>query len=73
MIISRIAILLAVLSLLIALYGGSRLVPALLRSGVVFVVAFAVMFLLQITVLNAYRKAKESEYREAEQQDSKNQ
>jgi hypothetical protein len=63
----------AVLSLLIALYGGSRLVPALLRSGVVFVVAFAVMFLLQITVLNAYRKAKESEYRESEQQNPKNQ
>jgi len=66
MIISRIAILLALLSLLIALYGGSRLVPALLRSGVVFLVAFAVMFILQITVINAYRKTKESEYHEGQ-------
>jgi hypothetical protein len=73
MIISRIAILLSLLSLLIALYGGSRLVPALLKSGVVFVVAFAVMFILQITVMNAYRKAKESEYSEAQESNTKKQ
>ena len=72
MIISRIAILLALLSLLIALYGGARLVPALLRSGIVFLVAFAVMFILQMTVMNAYRKAKESEYHEGQETNPEN-
>jgi hypothetical protein len=73
MIISRIAILLALLSFLIALYSGSRLIPAILKSGVVFMVAFAVMFILQITVMNAYRKAKESEYQEGQETNPKNQ
>jgi hypothetical protein len=68
MIITRIALLLALLSLLISVYGGSRLMPALLRSGVVFIVGFAVMFVVQITLIYAYRKAKEAELHEAKEQ-----
>jgi len=64
MIISRVAILLALLSLLIAIYGGSSLLQALIRSGVVFLVAFAVMFVVQTTMLHVYRKVKESEFQE---------
>lgn len=65
MIISRVAMLLALLSLLVAMYSGSTLLPALLRSGVVFLVAFAVMFIVQITLIGVYRKVREDEYREA--------
>jgi len=65
MIISRVAILLALLSLLIAMYSGSPLLHALLRSGVVFLVAYAIMFVVQITVIGVYRKVREAEFREA--------
>ncbi len=64
MIISRIAGLLALLSLLLAIYGGTPLFIALFRSIVVFLVAFVVMFTVQITMIYAYRKAREAEERE---------
>ena len=64
MIISRIAGLLALLSLLLAIYGGTPLFPALFRSIVVFLVAFMVMFVVQLTMIYAYRKAREVEERE---------
>ena len=64
MIISRIAGLLALLSLLLAMYGGAPLFPALFRSIVVFVVAFVVMFIVKITMIYAYRKARDVEERE---------
>lgn len=70
MIISRLAITLALLSLLIAVYGGSPLVSALIRCGVVFVVAFAVLFIVKITLMYVYRKTKESEYGEIEGQET---
>ena len=70
MIISRVAILLALLSLLIALYGGSSLISALLRSGVVFMVAFTVMFTVQLTLMYVYRKVKEAEQRETEAEET---
>jgi hypothetical protein len=69
MIISRIAGLFALLSLLLAVYGGSHLFPALFRSIVVFVVTFIVMFVVQITMIYAYRKAKEAEEREIIEKD----
>jgi ABC-type multidrug transport system permease subunit len=65
MIISRVAILLALLSLLIAIYCGSSPIPALLRSGVVFLVAYAVMFVVQIMLISIYRKVREAEMSEA--------
>ncbi len=64
MIISRIAGLLALLSLLLAIYSGTPMFSALFRSIVVFVVAFVVMFVVQLTVIYAYRKAREAEERE---------
>lgn len=64
MIISRIAGLLALLSLLLAIYGGTPLLQAFFRSIVVFVVAFVVMFIVQITMIYAYKKAREVEERE---------
>lgn len=70
MIISRIAGLLALLSLLLAVYGGAPLLPALFRSIVVFVVAFLVMFIVQITILYAYKKAREVEERELLEKDA---
>jgi membrane protein CcdC involved in cytochrome C biogenesis len=69
MIISRVAILMALLSLLIAMYSGSSLLPALMRSGVVFLVAFAVMFVVQITLISVYRKVRQDEYREAREKE----
>jgi len=65
MIISRVAILLALLSLLIAIYSGSSPLQALIRSGVVFLVAFAVMFVVQMTMMSVYRKVKEGEFHES--------
>ena len=70
MIITRIAVLLAVLSLLFAVYSGAHFIPALIRCGVVFAVAFAVLFIVQITLMYAYRKAKEVEYDETENADT---
>jgi uncharacterized membrane protein YbhN (UPF0104 family) len=69
MIISRVAILLALLSLLIAMYSGSSLLPALLRSGVVFLVAYVMMFVVQITIVSVYRRVREDEYREAREKE----
>ena len=70
MIITRIAVLLAVLSLLIAIYSGAQFINALVRCGVVFVVAFAVLFMVKITLVYVYRKVKESEYNETESLDT---
>jgi membrane protein implicated in regulation of membrane protease activity len=67
MIVTRVAGLFALMSLLIAVYGGAKLVPALLKSGVVFLVAFAMLYLLQITITYAYRRVKEEEYREEQE------